>query len=498
MKKPGLKIKLLSLLNSFPDDPVRLDVLFREYEARYRSEMSPADFEINSSGNIRWRHSLQGEITECRSKGLVSSLARGYWQITDNGRHWLQENQGSYDNDRSTLVEHNQLLNIPEANFIKQVTIKEKDGSMLQTFGDFFVPLMKILDSLPNRIGRSGDVLRIFEETCREQIDPDLYTQNQSGNIRWVHNIRWSREKLKLLGLLDAPQHGVWRLTEKGHQWLEDHPAATHLTTEESKSGRRVKTASYTPTQKEMDSASKFLAALQDALQNSLIEIFGSIHYEFISRANYLQIRVAGFAGCHYEIILRRQKHEVALHFESSAERSQARLRSFEPHLEELARALKVPLNTHNIQSTGWTQIRIEKPPRPLSQVLAKEYADLTLRFVAASFPILQEIYSNEGLRTRRAIAKDKPAGDSSLYQILDQEVEAIRAYLQGRSSMQPSDEKLCDWVNFCYMFRMYVEGKDLFALVSGNEVDHWHYERTRKMARICEQKAKAIETREK
>jgi hypothetical protein len=364
---------------------------------------------------------------------------------------------------------------------------------MLESFSDFFVPLMRILDRLPNRAGQNRDILHFFEQTYRQQIVPHQYTKNQSGNIRWEHNVRWSREKLKLLGFIDAPRRGIWLLTEKGHLWLTEHPEATHLSAEKPKSQRKNRMAPPPPARKvvtnQMISGGEFLVALQQNLPGPLQPIIGSVFYEFVQRSNYLQIRLAGFSGCHYQIILRRGKHEIALHFESSAERSQARLRGFEPHLDALSQALKMPVHAGNFQSRGWTQVWIEKQAQPLSLDLANEFTNLISRFVAATYPILQIIYGSNVKIHKRSVDKENLTDTSFMYRILDQEVENIQSYLQGRSVLQPSDEKLCDWVNFCYTFAMYAEGKDLFSLVSGSEVHPWYYERTRKIARVCETK---------
>jgi len=364
---------------------------------------------------------------------------------------------------------------------------------MLEAFSDFLVPLMRILDGLPNQAGHTVDVLLLFEQTYRQQIVPQQYTKNQSGNVRWEHNVHWSREKLKLLGFIDAPRRGIWRLTEKGHLWLAEHPEATHLSAYQPKFQRKNRTAPPFPTRypviNQMISGGEFLAALQQNLPGPLQPIIGSVFYEFVQRSNYLQIRLAGFSGCHYQIILRRGKHEIALHFESSAERSQARLRGFKPHLDALSQSLKIPVQAGNLQSRGWTQVWIEKQAQPLSLDLADEFANLVSRFVASTYPILQIIYGSNVKIHRRSVDKENLTDTSFMYRTLDLEVENIQSYLQGRSALQPSDEKLCDWVNFCYTFAMYAEGKDLFSLVSGSEVHPWYYERTRKIARVCETK---------
>lgn len=73
----------------------------------------------------------------------------------------------------------------------------------------------------------------------------------------------------------------------------------------------------------------------------------------------------------------------------------------------------------------------------------------------------------------------------------LDQEIQTIRDYLNGASNLQPSNELLCDWVNFCYLFEFYTEGASLYPLISVEDVDLWYFERTRKLARLCSLKAR-------
>lgn len=67
----------------------------------------------------------------------------------------------------------------------------------------------------------------------------------------------------------------------------------------------------------------------------------------------------------------------------------------------------------------------------------------------------------------------------------LDAEIARVRAFLRGRGD-RPSDERLCDWVHFCYTFELYAEGRDLFGLVDPASVNPWYYERTRRLAAIC------------
>ncbi len=71
---------------------------------------------------------------------------------------------------------------------------------------------------------------------------------------------------------------------------------------------------------------------------------------------------------------------------------------------------------------------------------------------------------------------------------ILDAHIKAMRDFLAGRAS-RPSDEKLCDWVHFCYTFELYREAGALFQLVDPAQVDRWQYERTKRLAAICHMK---------
>lgn len=350
-----------------PDGTIRIKTIFSEFEKRYKKEMTPSDFEINNSGNIRWCHSLQGEITQCRNKGFLTSPALGFWQITEEGRQWLDKNIHVTDESSARLVSRGKRLS------------------------------------------------------------------------------------------------------------MQERPQPTTITRSES--------------------IGKFLDGLQVVLSHSVQSALGTISYKFVQRSNYLQIRLVGFQGCHYEIILRPARHEIGLHFESSAERSQARLNCFEPHIDMLALSLNMPVYSGELQRRGWTQVRIENVAQPLTDSLAKKYADLTLQFITASLPVLKDIYAGEK-PARIAVNKRMTISDNTIHAALDQEVATIRAYLEGRSALHVSDERLCDWINFCYLLGMYTEGKDLFALVNGAEVNPWYFNRTKKIARVCEQKSRLSATR--
>lgn len=104
---------------------------------------------------------------------------------------------------------------------------------------------------------------------------------------------------------------------------------------------------------------------------------------------------------------------------------------------------------------------------------------------------------SNQRLDVPRVTVSKRPAArqrhepaSGGPHAVLDVEIAQVRAFLRGRSG-RPSDEKLCDWVHFCYTFGLYPEACDLFRVVDPSEVNPWYYERTRRLARVCDMKAR-------
>ncbi|MEN4011379.1 MAG: winged helix-turn-helix domain-containing protein [Bellilinea sp.] len=371
---------------------------------------------------------------------------------------------------------------------------------MFKNRSDYTLALLQLIDGLPNRQGQARDIRALFLERYRDAIPPTGYELLTNGVPRWDKEIQWCRYTCVQAGLMDFPTTGIWRLTEKGHLWLAKNPDATHLSIQMSKSNPKKGNASPVPVRKAVaiqpGSESGFLVTLQEYLPDCLQPIVASVFYEFVQRSNYLQIRLTGFSGCHYEFILRRGKHEIALHFESSAERSQARLRGFEPHIEALSQKLGMPVHAGDFGSRGWTQVYIETRPKPLTETLVEEYTALVERFVAATFPILKTVYAGERTAHTAGSHVEKFAPNHPIYAILDQEVANIRLYLEGRSLLPISDEKLCDWINFCYIFGMYSEGRELFSLVNGVEINAWYFERTKRIAKACEQKMHLFDLR--
>lgn len=102
-------------------------------------------------------------------------------------------------------------------------------GQVLHTSTDYDVPLLRLLAELPGGQGIAQEVIRIFIERYRESIPEWHYEHTQSGQIRYEKNIHWARMELVERGFVDSPAYGIWRITEAGRRWLEEHPDATRL-----------------------------------------------------------------------------------------------------------------------------------------------------------------------------------------------------------------------------------------------------------------------------
>ena len=116
---------------------------------------------------------------------------------------------------------------------------------------------------------------------------------------------------------------------------------------------------------------------------------------EFKVRSNRMHIVLDRITGSHYEICLRREYHEIALHFQSTTERNLERRRAFDPLLEELSKTLGYPVRSGKLENQGWMRIWIERPVRPVTQDLLDEYTGIFSRFITTTFPTLEMIYQN-------------------------------------------------------------------------------------------------------
>lgn len=72
---------------------------------------------------------------------------------------------------------------------------------------------------------------------------------------------------------------------------------------------------------------------------------------------------------------------------------------------------------------------------------------------------------------------------------VVRREVKFIHDFLRGRAD-RPSDERLCDLVQLCYILGLYREGRSLFPVIDASAVNPGLYQHTRKYAMVCGLKA--------
>ncbi|MGA9350071.1 MAG: winged helix-turn-helix domain-containing protein [Anaerolineae bacterium] len=102
---------------------------------------------------------------------------------------------------------------------------------LFEAYADYYVPLLKVMADLPDGQGQVRDVLDQFWTRYQHRIPPQDREKLPDGRTyRWANKVAWSRSHLIVVGLMDSPAHGIWRITQKGRDWLAENPQATRLT----------------------------------------------------------------------------------------------------------------------------------------------------------------------------------------------------------------------------------------------------------------------------
>ena len=82
---------------------------------------------------------------------------------------------------------------------------------------------------------------------------------------------------------------------------------------------------------------------------------------------------------------------------------------------------------------------------------------------------------------------KFKEISNKELLSSIRTEIHEIRAFIKGEPTVEPSQEKLCFWVWFCYQFGLYWEGALVFRRINTLKVSPPLYQIIKKMGIICE-----------
>jgi len=101
------------------------------------------------------------------------------------------------------------------------------------------------------------------------------------------------------------------------------------------------------------------------------------------------------FSGVHYEICFRQAYYEFALHFESTPARNLERRQFFDPHLEEITNLVGQIVKSGPLENQGRMRVWYEHKREPIDQEKINIFIEHYSRFMIATYPILNKVYSN-------------------------------------------------------------------------------------------------------
>jgi restriction system protein len=89
---------------------------------------------------------------------------------------------------------------------------------------EYRIPILEVLRERGGR-GVANEVLKGVYEKMKDILQPgDLESISSGTEIQWRNSARWERNNMKELGLLERKSpRGIWEITEKGRNYLEEH-----------------------------------------------------------------------------------------------------------------------------------------------------------------------------------------------------------------------------------------------------------------------------------
>src|SRR5271167_4577506 len=100
-------------------------------------------------------------------------------------------------------------------------TSAQSERSTVPKYHELMAPMLKVAgDGATHRVTDVLDEARKGFNLSQEAMDETL----PDGRNRLIHRLQWARTYLKQAGLLDYPQRGTFRITERGRQLLSKNP----------------------------------------------------------------------------------------------------------------------------------------------------------------------------------------------------------------------------------------------------------------------------------
>ncbi|TEU16815.1 MAG: hypothetical protein E3J21_09765 [Anaerolineales bacterium] len=444
--------------------PALLWLMARLESARMRDVMAafeeafgdliPAEHrETNKSGRIKWEHYVVWSRFDLVGAGLMGSGGRGIWTITTSGNEWLLGNPDADSADLSV--------------FIRQESTESELGFRWR--GKQYTISKRALLSRARRLLKEGPP----KEALRYK-GWAVFVGDQPVSVKWLFSLATGADYNEF----NSPT-ARRALSKIG---IEARPVGQQTPPVPQESPPRI------PRAERKARRQAFFEQVAEFIPSYLPEQARHGDIRVHEGTNYMQLVYPEFPGAHYDLILGRANDQLAIYFESSREKNMARLAVFESHQEGLSAKMGHPVIA-DPRCQSWTRVELHLSRAPWTSQQAEIYAKLMGRFVDATFSLLRQAFDAvpPGRRRRRAkTATDSSAWDGSRpHVILEERLDQIRHFLQGRAP-RPSDEVLCDWVQFCYTFELFAEGYELFRLIDPSAVNDWLYERTKRLAKVC------------
>jgi restriction endonuclease Mrr len=441
----------------------RASVAIKAFERTLGHIIPPEHRRSSKSGRSRWEEYVQWARRDLVNAGLMGSEKRGLWTITADGRTWLQAQPDGGGQHLLELLRRNRSVGRESATPALTISAQATKRQAVRLRGrTFLLAGPELLDAVRTALAKG-----MPREATRFK-NWFLSVDGQRVSVKWV------------VGLVTG-------LPQSGFQASEAKRVLCSLGLEVGEGGNappEATKAGATSFPESLD-YSAFFGVVRDHLKGSLPTSLSSQAVR--QHANLVQI------GCpisrsHYELRLARAYTELALHLEGRQEQNLKVLNRLQTHVESLQAQLGEP-----VLAERWGRDRarmyLMRAPGRMDTATAIVLAEGWLRFIAATLPILQAIALDLSISVRRGRfpAEAKHQDLTRQRAILVDEIRAIRGFLAGNASTAPSDEKLCDWVQFCYVFELLTEAPSLFKMIRPEQVDPWLYERARRLAQACE-----------
>jgi len=143
----------------------------------------------------------------------------------------------------------------------------------------------------------------------------------------------------------------------------------------------------------------EFLRQVGDLIIKKIYTERGLRGFSTNYRGNVIEIPIYGVSGCHYEIGLHLDCHEIALHFQSSKpEINSSRLNAFRSHKKSMEDKIGYPLILGPHENIGRKRLWVKLPIKNLTNDLAVEYSAVMSKLITETFKFLSNTIEQESI----------------------------------------------------------------------------------------------------